>query len=275
MQDSRKPKLERSGKSKSLDSCELVFSQTKLSTKEPEKISRKLHEIAEGRTSSVDTSEPTKCLKCHRSVNPNEQCKHCQSAQFAVDEQQKKEEKIRIVSTTQKKDFTANTHVYESLYKSQEQQKILQRKTGGTPRKKKLDVITSFTDSPLFTRKHRFGIRNRSKETGSSSETNTESTTPLLGRKNDNGFSFVKQLTEVRWRRREAQNNVNTVKNQHDYLGHIQGTSTNGNAVEATPVEAKASVSLQAQVLQLYLFDTSIQTFIRTYIHKGTRALFL
>ncbi|XP_029406697.2 tubby-related protein 4 [Bactrocera dorsalis] len=248
-EDSRKPKLERSGKSKSLDSCELVFSQTKLTSKEPEKAPRKLQEIAEGKTSGTDTTEPTKCFKCHRSVSPNEQCKHCQPVQTAVDEQPKKEEKIRIVSTPQKKDFTANTQFYESLYKSQEQQKQIQRKTGGTPRKKKLDVITSFTDSPLFTRKHRFGIRSRSKETGSSSETNTESTTPLLGRKNDNGFNFVKQLTEVRWRRREAQNNVTTVKNQRDYLGHTQCANTNGNAVEATPVEAKASVSLQAQAL--------------------------
>lgn len=242
--------MERSGKSKSLDSCDLVFSQTKLTSKEPDKATRKLQEIAEGKTSSTEPSELTKCFKCHRSVSPNEQCKHCQPVQTAVDEQQKKEEKIRIVSTTPKKDFTANTHIYENLYKSQEQQKQIQRKTGGTPRKKKLDVITSFTDSPLFTRKHRFGIRSRSKETGSSSETNTESTTPLLGRKNDNGFSFVKQLTEVRWRRREAQNNVTTVKNQRDYLGHTQGVSTNGNTVEATPVETKASVSLQAQVLQ-------------------------
>ncbi|XP_004533612.1 tubby-related protein 4 [Ceratitis capitata] len=244
-EDSRKPKLEKSGKSKSLDSCDLVFSQTKHNSKESESTSRKLHEITEGKTSNNESPQTRHCSKCNKSISPNEECKHCQSTRPIIDEQ-KKEEKIRLVSTAPKKDFTTNTIVYENIYKSPEQ-----RKKTATPRKKKLDVITSFTDSPLFTRKHRFGIRSRSKETGSSSETNTESSTPLLGRKNDNGFSFVKQLTEARWRRKETQStqNINTVKNQRDFVAHQQSGSSNGNPIEATPVEAKASVSLQAQAL--------------------------
>ncbi|XP_053946460.1 tubby-related protein 4 isoform X1 [Anastrepha ludens] len=240
-EDSRKPKLEKSGKSKSLDSCDLVFSQTKLTSNELDKIPHKLQEIAEGNTSGNETNQSTTCFKSHRGVNPNELCKQCQTPKRIVGDP-KKEEAIRFVSTSNKKDFT-----FESKYMEQPQQQ--RKKSGSTPRKKKLDVITSFTDSPLFTRKHRFGIRSRSKETGSSSETNTESSTPLLGRKNENGFSFVKQLTEVRWRRREAQTSLNTVRTQCDPLGQMQGGNANLNAIEATPVEAKASVSLQAQAL--------------------------
>ncbi|XP_017478424.1 PREDICTED: tubby-related protein 4 [Rhagoletis zephyria] len=246
-EDSRKPKLEKSGKSKSLDSCDLVFSQTKLTSKDLEKTTRKLQEIAEGSTSSNETNFPANCFKCHRGANPSVLCKQCQTAKL-TEADPKKEETIRFVSTPLKKDFSL-----ESMYKDQHQQKQIQqqqqRKKGGTPRKKKLDVITSFTDSPLFTRKHRFGIRSKSKETGSSSETNTESSTPLLGRKNENSFSFVKQLTEARWRRKEAQSNLNTVKPPDDHFGQTQGVAINGNAVEVTPVEAKASVSLQAQAL--------------------------
>ncbi|XP_067617430.1 tubby-related protein 4 [Eurosta solidaginis] len=254
-EETRKPKLEKSGKSKSLDSCDLGFIQTKLTSKKPDKGPTKLQEIIEGHsTNSHESQQPTNCLKCRRSIEPTELCKQCQcQSKFSIGEQ-KKEEAIRFVSTAHK-----NSNLLETLYKDQQrphqlqQQQIVQQQKVGTPRKKKFDVITSFTDSPLFTRKHRFGIRSRSKETGSISETNTESSTPLLGRKNENGFSFVKQLTEARWRRKDSQNGMNIIRNQRDLLGQqtLSGcpTAINMNAIEATPVETKASVSLQAQAL--------------------------
>ena len=115
------------------------------------------------------------------------------------------------------------------------------------PPKKRFDVITSFTDSPLFTRKHRFGY-GRSKDLAPGSS--TENSTPLLARKQENSFSFVKQLSEVRWRRKEppssqqqSSSNVSTLERQQSETG-----SNACGAVEATPVEAKASVSLHTQV---------------------------
>lgn len=88
--------------------------------------------------------------------------------------------------------------------------------------KKNTEVITSYTDSPLFSRKHRFG--------GNDASDNRSS--PLLGRKFESGFGLIKQLSEARKRRKEenAQNGSNADLPNAD-------------------TEPKASVSLHTQAL--------------------------
>lgn len=140
--------------------------------------------------------------------------------------------------------------------KSNEVECQSKQKTSGneTMPKRRLDVITSFTDSPLFTRKHRFGNRN-----------NGDTASPTFARRNDHGFSLVKQLTEGRWRRKDpknastgedvgkqAANCPNQTQEQRSSAGSSENRN-NDNAVEATPVESRASVSLHTQVS----YDTS------------------
>jgi len=222
-EDARRHKLQQTGKSKSLDSCDLLSLQTKLSSKEHEQVVRKLQEISD--SSACSSAANTLCFKCRNNMSPSSACKRCQPTSSSV-----LDEITSVVAT----------NVVEPAKESP----VVQAKPAP---KKRFDVITSFTDSPLFTRKHRFGI-GRSKETSG-----TENSTPLLGRKQDNGFSFVKQLSEVRWRRKEqpSQAQVNGSSSNASTLERQQQPEITGaacGAVEATPVEAKASVSLHTQV---------------------------
>lgn len=226
--DARRHKLQQTGKSKSLDSCDLLSLQTKLSSKEHEQVVRKLQEISD--SSACSSAANTLCFKCRNNMNPASVCKRCQPAtSSALDEITT----VVGIAEPAKVASVATTAAVASK---------------PTP-KKRFDVITSFTDSPLFTRKHRFGY-GRSKDLSAGS--NTENSSPLLPRKQENSFSFVKQLSEVRWRRKEPTQNHNqlqgasnasTLERQHSETGNVAcGT------VEATPVEAKASVSLHTQV---------------------------
>ncbi|XP_023034582.1 tubby-related protein 4 isoform X2 [Drosophila willistoni] len=224
-------KLQQTGKSKSLDSCDLLaLAQTKLSSKEHEQVVKKLQEISD--SSACSSAANTLCFKCRNNMNPSSACKRCQPTS-GLDE------------------ITSATVVVESVKsESKESPAAAATPIKSTP-KKRFDVITSFTDSPLFTRKHRFGYGRSSKETASG----TENSTPLLGRKQDNGFSFVKQLSEVRWRRKEATPATTaTAINGTSSTLERQPTEVATSAaacgtVEATPVEAKASVSLHTQAL--------------------------
>ncbi|XP_064553224.1 tubby-related protein 4 isoform X2 [Drosophila montana] len=225
--DARRHKLQQTGKSKSLDSCDLLSLQTKLSSKEHEQVVRKLQEISD--SSACSSAANTLCFKCRNNMNPASICKRCQpAASAALDE-------ITTVVVEPAKEPTPAAAVAVP--------------SKPTP-KKRFDVITSFTDSPLFTRKHRFGY-GRSKELAPGSS--TENSTPLLARKQENSFSFVKQLSEVRWRRKEpapsqsqpqGASNASTLERQHSETGSVAC-----GPVEATPVEAKASVSLHTQAL--------------------------
>lgn len=233
-EDARRHKLQQTGKSKSLDSCDLLSLQTKLSSKEHEQVVRKLQEISD--SSACSSAANTLCFKCRNNMSPSSACKRCQpSASSVLDE------------------ITAVVPAVEPAKESP----AVQAKPAP---KKRFDVITSFTDSPLFTRKHRFGI-GRSKETAG-----TENSTPLLGRKQDNGFSFVKQLSEVRWRRKEqpAQAQVNGSSNASTLERQPQPEITGAacGTVEATPVEAKASVSLHTQVSELCSYGWTLVTHI-------------
>lgn len=231
-EDARRHKLQQTGKSKSLDSCELLSLQTKLSSKEHEQVVRKLQEISD--SSACSSAANTLCFKCRNNMNTSSACKRCQpSTGAALDE---------ITSVV----------VVAPAEPPAKEPPVVSVQAKPTP-KKRFDVITSFTDSPLFTRKHRFGY-GRNKETAV-----TENSTPLLGRKQDNGFSFVKQLSEVRWRRKEtpqaqvngasSASSASTLERQQQQQPEITGGAC--GAVEATPVEAKASVSLHTQVISL------------------------
>lgn len=92
------------------------------------------------------------------------------------------------------------------------------------------EVITSYTDSPLFSRKHRFG-------NDSSSSRFSDNRSPTLSRRFENGFSFIKQLSEARKRRKE-ESAQNSMANSTVDLG----------PVEAIPMEQKSSISLHTQV---------------------------
>lgn len=65
----------------------------------------------------------------------------------------------------------------------------------------KKEAVTSFADSPLFTRKHRFGESSTAAAGGTSTASSARS--PNLGKKNEFSFSFLKQLSEARRRKRD------------------------------------------------------------------------
>lgn len=127
-------------------------------------------------------------------------------------------------------------------------------------RRKRIDVITSFTDSPLFSRKYRFGRH----------QGNAENRLPGIGavKAEGNGFNLVKHIAEARWKRKETKNhgplapeesksavnsNVHATRplqtiNNLEIKSTATRTPRTENTIEATPVEARSSVSLHAQV---------------------------
>lgn len=92
--------------------------------------------------------------------------------------------------------------------------------------KQNTEVITSYTDSPLFSRKHRYGIEDHS-ETRSS---------PLFGRKFESGFNLIKQLSEARKRRKEES-------------APLAKTDSASDLQSSESIEQKSSVSLHTQAL--------------------------
>lgn len=238
----RNHKLQQTGKSKSLDSCDLLSLQTKLSSKEHEQVVRKLQEISD--SSACSSAANTLCFKCRNNMNPSSACKRCQPTNIASSALDEITTAAATVEPIREVTGVATAAAATSVATA----------TKPTP-KKRFDVITSFTDSPLFTRKHRFGY-GRSKELAAGSS--TENSTPLLPRKQENSFSFS-------WRRKEpvpsqtqiqaSSSNGSTLERQHSDTGNVAcGT------VEATPVEAKASVSLHTQVSSVRDSNTSIQS---------------
>lgn len=85
------------------------------------------------------------------------------------------------------------------------------------PVKKKTEVITSYTDSPLFSRKYRYN--------DSSAKFSSETRTPILGRKSDIFGDSIKKRIE----RNASQ-------------------AEDDNVIEVTPIEPSRSVSLHTQV---------------------------
>ncbi|XP_038119970.1 tubby-related protein 4 isoform X3 [Culex quinquefasciatus] len=112
--------------------------------------------------------------------------------------------------------------------------------TCSTPKskaRKNFEIVTSFTDSPLFSRRHRSMNRN------DSSKLQSENSTPVMARK-ENGESRKSRKKDESPRR-------------HRRNDSCPGTSLENNnpeepplqPVEITPIEQKASVSLHTQAL--------------------------
>ncbi|XP_075145839.1 WD40 superfamily protein Tusp [Haematobia irritans] len=232
--DTSKPKLLLTGKSKSLDSCDLLSTQTKLSSKQLEK----LHE----ETSNAGQKKTTACSSCSAVTSL---CKNCSSQVVAS----KKSTLIPTDDIVRADVDTPSIGVKEQQPSDCENPATRKPNASENVPKRRIDVITSFTDSPLFTRKHRFGNRN-----------NGDTASPTLARRHEHGFSLVKQLTEGRWRRKDPKQTAATataaVENKSHSAPEQQRSETKNNnnnssdsTIEATPVESRASVSLHTQAL--------------------------
>jgi hypothetical protein len=98
--------------------------------------------------------------------------------------------------------------------------------------RKNLEIVTSFTDSPLFSRKYRAN-KNHEFYNENSARLQSEHNTPILGR-----------------RKRYDNNSSSEESNAHNSI----------QQVEVLPIEAKTSVSLHTQVLlfeNLYTHETN------------------
>lgn len=203
-----------------MDSCDLLSVQTKTTSKQLDK----LHEIRESATGATTSAKST-CFTCSNIPNPSEDCKRCKTSPSSSDEIIKLE-----LDTSCSKEIASESE-------------LMNKKSSDSLPKRRIDVITSFTDSPLFTRKHRFGNRNP-----------TDTSSPTLGRRNEHGFNLYKQLTEGRWRRKDPKQTTNGGDSKQQTSSgansgdHRAGDSRNEVAIEATPVESRASVSLHTQV---------------------------
>uniref|UniRef100_A0A1I8NNM3 SOCS box domain-containing protein n=1 Tax=Stomoxys calcitrans TaxID=35570 RepID=A0A1I8NNM3_STOCA len=229
--DSSRPKLLLTGKSKSLDSCDLLSTQTKLSSKQLEK----LHE----ETSSAAQKKNNTCSSCSTSTTVSEACKRCSSSGNS-------KKTMATIDDIIRADVDTPASVIKEQQRPTEPENQSKKANGSeTLPKRRIDVITSFTDSPLFTRKHRFGNRN-----------NGDTASPTMARRNEHGFSLVKQLTEGRWRRKDPKQATAAATTATENKSHSateqqrsESKNTSDSTIEATPVESRASVSLHTQAL--------------------------
>ncbi|KAL9892968.1 WD40 superfamily protein Tusp [Glossina fuscipes fuscipes] len=229
-ENNRKPRLQQTGKSKSFDSCEILLAQLRPITSN--KAAEKLSDINESVSGIVMPDNP--CFLC-TSSGLKTNCKHCALSPSPADSVKGAE----ITSAS----CTSNEPSANSKGKTKGDLRKTSNGTENSP-KKRIDVITSFTDSPLFSRKHRFGRHH------------PDQSSSLSCRKNENSFSLVKQLTEGRWRRRDPKsaNSGTDLKSLQNGSSSLEVTSENSenksdNPIEVTPVETRASVSLHTQAL--------------------------
>lgn len=268
--DMRKQKLQQCGKSKSLDSCDILQDFHKHNNNDVDNGMPKLHETSETEGSSSDSVEPNTSTQLTqqkvskiKSDKKNELDKYVQSKSNGNDiermstcskckqsicacrkqksSQQQQQQLPSSLLDSRNNNATTQATVLPSG-KNNKNSRFEQSLTSDTNRpnsskantkndrmtRKKSEVITSYTDSPLFSRKHRFGD-----DADGSRFLSSES--PILGKKSENSFSFIKQLSEARRRRKEenAQLSKTEIEVQH---------------VEISPSEQKQSVSLHTQV---------------------------
>lgn len=266
-ENTKKMKLINCGKSKSLDSCDLSQMPLKVNNIESNNVMPKLCESSEAETvanvlSDTNTSTIKKppqhsymetsiinsfpnnktkttkfCSLCHTNELSIDSsiCDYCKEPKPNTTNNNHKHVEIEVKQSFSKprtKTPSMFDHIFSepikaSSSKSTKLPSDYDRKL--KPNKKNTEVITSYTDSPLFTRKHRFG--------DDSSDNNRSS--PLLGRKFENGFSLINYFSEARKRRKEENLQLSKTNSnidlQSDEIG-IQG-------------EAKASISLHTQAL--------------------------
>ncbi|KXJ80130.1 hypothetical protein RP20_CCG026453 [Aedes albopictus] len=109
--------------------------------------------------------------------------------------------------------------------------------------RKNFEIVTSFTDSPLFSRRHRSLNRN------DSSKLQSESNTPVMSRKSESSKS---ENGESRKSRRKEESPRRHRRNDSCPGPSLENNNGEGpplQPVEITPVEQKASVSLHTQAL--------------------------
>lgn len=254
----KKMKLIKCGKSKSLDSCDLKEIPVKGNINDGANIMPKLCESHESETDSpshvrrvqpklIETSiigtlsnaTEQLCLNCHNKQTPCEQCRKT-STNITVDQiktvSNSSSSKSSISSFNENSPKTPSKldHVLtEAIKAGSSGRSLLDRKTEKKkPPKKNTEVITSYTDSPLFSRKHRFG-----EEASSSRYSNSDTrSSPLLCRKFETGISLLKQFSEARKRKKEENLQLIKADSQID--------------LNQTPTtEAKAPVALHTQAL--------------------------
>lgn len=200
-------------------------------------------------------AQSIKSSACSRKMGPkhcaicrgNDLCAGCQKVfQEMVAESSSNQSSISVSSSSSNSSSTRNTSMPPKTACDQIQSEPIGKASGsknarhpaepeGKPpkgNKKKSEVITSYTDSPLFSRKHRFG------DDATSSSRFLDNRSPILGRRFESGLSFIKQLSEARKRRKEEIASNSTLNSTAD-LRHI----------EAIPVEQKSSISLHTQAL--------------------------
>lgn len=256
--DNQKKKLQQCGKSKSLDSCDLLQElMNQNNNTDKDKLMPKLHETSETEGSSTESPvENSISVKNNNAKHcSNEQklakvkensehtictaCKHvpceCQVIQRqkttasnaannntieSITVHSSAHSPVKVTPPPSKPKQNFETHFGESSRPSCSSTMSRAEKKSQKSKNHKSEVITSYTDSPLFSRKHRFG------------EDSSSSRSPTHGKKYESSFSFLKQLSEVR-RRKKEENKIEIEVQQQ---------------IEITPAEPKASVSLHTQV---------------------------
>lgn len=252
--DSRRMKLIKCAKSKSLDLCDLLHANGNdqgLKLKVFEGLEYECSPIGINATNSSNIIKTQQCsidAQTIKATIPNKfgtkQCGLCRGNESCANCQKQCHESIvdnqhhgNVSDRSQSKKHVAAKSVCDQIHSEPivkaSCSKNVRECDGKPPKptKKKSEVITSYTDSPLFSRKHRFG------EDGAGSRF-FDSRSPTLSRRFENGFSFIKQLSEARKRRKE-ENAQNSMVNSTADLGQV----------EAIPVEQKSSISLHTQAL--------------------------
>lgn len=253
----KKMKLIKCGKSKSLDSCDLKEIPVKGNINDVANVMPKLCESHESETDSpshvrkvqpklfetsiigsLSSATEQLCLNCHNAAKLM-QCEQCRKTSTNVIVDQMKTVSNSSSSKSSISSFTDSTpktpskldHMLTEAIKAGSSSRTkLDRKS--KPPKKNTEVITSYTDSPLFSRKHRFG-----EEASSSRYSNSDTrSSPLLCRKFETGISLLKQFSEARKRKKEENLQLIKADSQNDL--HQMPTT-----------ETKAPVALHTQAL--------------------------
>lgn len=264
----KKMKLVQCGKSKSLDSCELKEIPIKSNGIETPNVMPKLCETHESETDSPTHNTKTRnqrklietsimsslpsttmsdmpiCPNCHNATKL-QQCEQCRKTSNHLVTKQCKTVSNSLLSNCKSSgsnyaDPQNNTkfpNKFEQLLSesikasgSKSYRPSFERKA--KPTKKNTEVITSYTDSPLFSRKHRFGD-----DASSSRYMGTDNrSSPLLCRKFETGISLLKQFSEARKRKKEENSHLIKADSQNDLQ-------------QSAATETKSSIALHTQAL--------------------------
>lgn len=249
----KKMKLVQCGKSKSLDSCDLKEIPNKNGGIETTNVMPKLCETHESETespthirrnqrkfietsimSSVPSTTKSEIEQCRKTSNnlAIEQHKTVTNTSNSKSSGSTYADLKTISTATAKTSNKIEQLLTESIKASGSKSHRPSFERKPKPPRKNTEVITSYTDSPLFSRKHRFG-EDASNTRYSHSENRSS---PLLCRKFESGISLLKQFSEARKRKKEE--NL-----------HLIRTDSQSDLQQTTPNESKASIALHTQAL--------------------------